>query len=205
MTAASKFDFTKNYVLQNERVHLSVLTAAHFEDLKKIAKAPEVWTYFLEKGLGAEAFDKYINAAIEQREKGTSYPFVVFDKRENQIAGLTRLYDYIPDLGSIKIGHTWYGTAFWGNGMNKHCKYLLFKFGFETLELERIGFGVHGENLRSVAALKSVGVSEEGVLRNFLPSIAGDKRVDLLHLSILKAEWFQRTKATLEQKINKLK
>jgi len=67
--------------------------------------------------------------------------------------------------------------------------------------VERIGFGVHGENLRSVAALKKVGCKQEGVLRSFLPTINDESRTDLLLFSVLKNEWFNITKAELYRKL----
>jgi len=103
MSSLGKFDFSETYVLENERVRLGPLSINHIEDLEMIASAPEIWTYFLEDGLGKENFKKYILAAINQRKLGKEYPFVVFDKSRNQLAGLTRLYDFIPELQNIKI------------------------------------------------------------------------------------------------------
>ena len=195
------FDLSKTYTLENERVQLRPLSIIDLEALEEVAHTPEIWTYFLEKGYGRANFKTYIQAALEQRQQGNSYPFVVLDKATKQLTGMTRLYDYTQELQNIKLGHTWYGTSFQGSGINKHCKFLLFEFAFEKLGMERIGFGVHGENLRSVAALKSVGVSQEGVLRNYLVSTSGTERVDLLHLSILKTEWFKTIKEMLSKKL----
>ena len=112
MNTFERFDFSKHYVLENEKVSLSPLSPKDFSALEQIADTPKIWTYFLEKGCGKANFTQYIQAAIEQRKKGKEYPFVVFDKVKNQIVGLTRLYDYISELQTIKLGHTWYGTSF---------------------------------------------------------------------------------------------
>lgn len=202
MKVKEKFDFSQMYVLENVRARLSPLTLENMEVLEIVANAPEIWTYFLEKGLGKTQFTQYMLSAIEQRTLGRSYPFIVFDKSKNKAVGITRLYDLNEELQTIKMGHTWYGVPYQGSGINKHCKYLLFEFIFEELGMERIGFGVHGENERSIAALKSVGCSEEGVLRNFLKSTAGKGRADLLHFSILKEEWLSTVKETLAAKLD---
>lgn len=202
MKGRKTLDFSKNYIIENDRIKLSPLSLKNIDQLAVIANTPQIWTYFLEEGLGKENFIKYIHSAIDEHKQGKSYPFLVFDKSKSQVAGMTRLYDFIPELGTIKMGHTWYGTAFQGSGTNKHCKFLLFEFLFEKIKLERVGFGVHGENLRSIAALKSVGVKQEGVLRNFLNKTNGIGRVDLLHFSILKEEWLTKEKKALKQKLN---
>ena len=197
-----KFSFAKEYILENDRACLTPLKEEHFAPLKSIAKDPEIWTYFLENGLGEENFQSYFKAALEQSKNKKEYPFAVYDKTKQQYAGMTRLYDYLPNLESMKLGHTWYGKTFQGTGLNKNCKYLLFEFAFETLKVHRIGFGVHSENIRSMRALKSVGVQTEGMLREFLPSIHQNKKANLMHLSILKNEWFEKIKEELKQKAN---
>ncbi len=188
------FDFSKNYTLENDRVRLSPLQLEHIDALSILSENAEIWMYFLEKGQGKTALTNYITEAIQKRKENSEYPFVIFDKKTHQFAGITRFYSYDAALKIIKLGHTWYGREFWGTGLNTQTKYLLFQFAFETLQLERIGFGVHAENLRSIAALKKIGVQEEGVLRNFLYSIEGNKRVHLHLFSILREEWENQSK-----------
>ncbi len=197
-----KFDCSKDYILENHIVKLSPLQLNHIDLLADISKEDAIWTYFLETGQGKEKLKGYIQSAIQSRQMNQQYPFVVFDKRTNKFAGITRLYEYNQELGSIKMGHTWIGKEFWGTGLNKQYKFLLFKFIFESLNLERIGFGVHSENLRSIRALNSIGCQQEGVLRNFLKSISGETRVDLILFSLLKKEWEDKVKNTLEIQLN---
>ena len=73
--------------------------------------------------------------------------------------------------------------------MNQQCKYLLFEFAFKEMRMERIGFGVHEENIISCKALEKIGCQQEGTLRSFLPKVDSDGRADLLLFSILKKEW----------------
>ncbi|WP_299553496.1 GNAT family protein [Seonamhaeicola sp.] len=196
-----KFDFDTDYVLEDNRVRLSPLKLEHIEPLLSIANETDLWTYILEKGNGLENLTRYVLSAIENRRFKKEYPFVVFDKTKNEYAGMTRLYEYSKDLKTIKLGHTWYGENFRGTGLNKHCKYLLFEFIFEKLQLERIGFGAHIENKVSIAAMTSVGCKKEGVLRNFIPSLDGKGRADIVLMSILKHEWKHSAKRMLEQKL----
>ncbi len=196
------FDYSKAYIIEDDRVKLSPLKMEHVESLLDISNESNLWTFFLEKGNGVKNLTNYIQSTINNRKQKKEYPFVVFDKTKNELVGTTRFYDYITDLKSIKLGHTWIGEKFRGTGLNKHCKYLLFQFAFEKLEVERIGFGAHIENKTSIAAMKSIGCKEEGILRNFIPSLDGKGRADIILLSILKNEWFDKVKTELKNKLN---
>ncbi|MEL7533580.1 MAG: GNAT family protein, partial [Bacteroidota bacterium] len=94
-----------------------------------------------------------------------------------------------------------YSQHFQATGLNKHCKYLLFEFLFDELQMERIGFGASAENIKSIKAMESVGCKQEGRLRHFLPTAHSTARVDIVLLSILKHEWDAKIKADLKKKI----
>ena len=133
--------------------------------------------------------------------KKKEYAFAVYDKKFSAYAGCTRWFDYDSNLAIIRLGYSWYGKKFWGTGLNRNCKYLLFEFAFEHLQVERVGLGAHAENKRSIAAMKAVGCQLEGKVRNAFPSINGSERADAILLGILKKEWFETTKQTLKQKL----
>ena len=193
-----RFDFSENYVLEDDTAKLIPLIEEHIAPLSKISNDPEIWKYFFEKGDTPTNLTTYIRAAIENRDSNKEYPFVVFDKKSRQYAGTTRLYEYSGEMKTVKLGHTWYGKAFRGTGLNKHCKFLLFEFAFEKLDLERVGFGAYADNHISIAALKSVGCQTEGFLRNMFPSLNGNGRTDAILMSILKNEWLENIKSELK-------
>lgn len=197
------FDFKKEYILEDKRVQLIPLATAHITPLLNLSLDADIWTYFLEKGQGGQQFELYINNAFTQQTKHKEYPFVVFDKKHQNYAGMTRFYNYDEELQTIKLGHTWYGKNFRGTGINKHCKYLLFEFAFEQLQVERIGFGAYATNVISLAALKSVGCQQEGVLRNLFPALDGMGRTDCALFSILRTEWLNKVKLELGKKLFK--
>ena len=76
---------------------------------------------------------------------------------------------------------------------------MLLEFAFEKLELDRVEFRADNNNLRSIAAMKSIGCKPEGVLRSNCASPTG--RRDSIVLSILKSEWHEGVKQNLLQKI----
>ena len=194
-------EFDKDYYLENEMVKLEPLQAKHRQYLETLAKAPEIWTFFDEGGTNSNEIRTYLLAAQDQRLKGIQYPFVAYDKRSKNFGGMTRLYAYDPILKNIKLGHTWFGKKFQGTGLNKASKHCILKFAFEELSVERVGFGVHEQNSRSIGAMKSIGISYEGALRNFLIDINGNSRSDLLLYGITKKEWNDTINGSLKKQI----
>lgn len=196
------FNFLQEYILENDRVRLRPL---HHKDLDLLLpfseQEPEIWNYSLQPANGLENLKTYIDAAIFGRKQETAYTFLVFDKRTQQIAGSTRFYDFQKNHNTVQLGYTWYGKEFQGTGINKQCKMLMLLFAFETLELDRVEFRADAKNERSIAAMKSIGCTVEGILRNNCAAPNG--RRDSIVLSILKDEWFGGVKENLKSKIEK--
>jgi len=101
----------------------------------------------------------------------------------------------------LKIGHTWIGRTFHKTGLNQNCKFLLFEFVFDQLKMNRIGFGASAENINRIKAMEGVGCQYEGKLRNFLPTVDGHGRTDIVLMSIIKADWQTKVKEALSNKI----
>ena len=195
------FDFSKDYILEDEIVCLKPLKLDHVNDLLHIANEPNIWDYSFVKGNGLENLRSYIRSAIKARNDKNEYPFLVVDKRTNEVAGCTRFCKISLDLKNTRLGYTWYGKKFQGTGLNKHCKFLMFEFAFNTMEMYHIGLGAYEENLRSIAAMKSVGCTIEGRFRKALPSPNTNGRSDAVLLSILRDEWINSKREMLKGKL----
>ena len=195
------FDFSKDYILEDDIVLLKPLQEHHIPELLSIANQPNIWDYSFIKGDGLENLTHYVRKTLQARVDQKEYPFIVIDKRQNTVAGCTRFCDINITLQNTRLGYTWYGKEFQGTGLNKHCKYLLFDFAFTTMHMQRIGLGAYIENTRSIAAMKSVGCVEEGKYRKALPSPTGNGRSDAILFSILKEEWLASKKQLLKQKL----
>jgi len=191
----------EHIILEDDVVLLRTLERTDFEHLLHFAvEEPEIWKFSLVAVEGEAGLRNYLDTAMDAREAGIEYPFIVFDKRNNQYAGSTRFYVMELENGSVLLGYTWYGNAFQGTGLNKHCKFLLLQYAFEILMLERVEFRADIRNHRSVAAMKSIGCTVEGVLRSNTILREGGRR-DTIVLSILKTEWFATVKANLLAKL----
>ena len=192
---------TPNLILENEAVILRGLQQSDFEFFLPFSiNEPELWKYSLVQANGKENLENYISIALTAKANLTDFPFIVYDKINQEYAGSTRFYDINFSFKTVQLGYTWYGKKFQGTGLNKNCKYLLLEFAFEKMNVERVGFRANNSNKRSIAAMKSIGCIEEGILRNFSTDAAGN-RIDAIVLSILKNEWFASVKENLKNKI----
>ena len=199
MRTSTSFGFTEKIILEDERAILRPLEYTDFENLIHFSLAePELWQYSLVRAAGEKGLRNYINLAIEAREAKKEYPFIVFDKLQNDYAGSTRFYDIQLVNKCLQIGYTWYGRQFQGTGLNKHCKFLLLEYAFEKMGMERVEFRADTQNERSIAAMKSVGCKAEGILRSTGLRPDG-KRRDSLVLSILRDEWESTVKEDLRK------
>ncbi|WP_316788547.1 GNAT family protein [Pedobacter frigoris] len=194
-----RFDFSKDYILEDDTALLRPLQIEDLEYLVYVAGQPAVWKYSTLKADTPEDLNIYIEKALQARVEGKEYPFIIFDKRTNQYAGSTRFYDIKLNQHNLSLGYTWYALEHQGTGLNKHCKYLLFDFAFGQ-GFERVEFAADTTNQKSIAAMKSLGCTEEGILRSHVIRLDGSRR-DTIVLSMLRSEWEQTYKYELEQKI----
>ncbi|MFC4230376.1 GNAT family N-acetyltransferase [Parasediminibacterium paludis] len=196
-------DFETDYLLEDDCVLLRPLQANDWQNLLYYAEQePDIWQYSLVPVAGKANLKGYINTALAAKAAQKEYPFIVFDKRTQQYAGSTRFYDVQLANNALQLGYTWYGKSFQRTGLNRHCKYLLLQFAFETLGIERVEFRADANNARSIAAMKAIGCTVEGILRSHLPLPNGGRR-DSIVLSILKEEWEKEVKAKLREMIER--
>jgi RimJ/RimL family protein N-acetyltransferase len=79
---------------------------------------------------------------------------------------------------------------------------LLLKYAFEELQINRVEFAIDSRNLRSCAAVKKIGATEEGTLRQHMVLKDGYIR-DTVVFSIIKPEW-THIKLSLENRLKNL-
>lgn len=195
------FDKNANYILEDKRVLLRPLTAEDVVLLLPFAiNEPDTWIYSAISAKGQQGIKDYVNTTLIAKSQGKEYPFIVYDKKTGEYAGSTRFYDIQPANQTLQLGYTWYGEKFRGTGLNKHCKFLLLQLAFETLEAERVEFRADARNEKSIAAMKSIGCTVEGILRSNMTLQGGGRRSSII-LSILKDEWINSVKEQLRLKL----
>jgi len=181
--------FSREIILEDNRARLEPLTQKHFEPLVTIALSnSDIWKFTLANITDQDSFTNYFNTALKERENKASYPFAMFDKKENRYAGCTRYANISFRDKRLEIGWTWIDPLLQGSGINKHNKFLMLQFAFEKLGLHRVELKTAGTNLKSQRAMEKIGAIREGVLRKHSINNIGTIR-DTVYYSFLDDEW----------------
>jgi len=188
-------------ILENERVRLSALKAEDIDSLDGIAYDPRLWEWGMSDIKTRQDLQNYISTALKERDLFQSYPFLIYDKQNNKVAGSTRFGSISIPNKRLEIGWTWLHPDFHGSGLNKNCKYLLLKCAFEEFKFNRVEIKTDVLNKQSRAAILKIGAKEEGIFRKHQITASGRER-DSIYFSIIKDEWPQlksRVFASLNQ------
>ena len=102
--------------------------------------------------------------------------------------GITSFYDHSAAVPRVEIGHTHYGRRFWGGATNPACKLLMLTHAFEVWGCVRVALRCDARNERSAAAIRRLGATPEGVLRNHRRRHDGTVG-DTAYFSITDEDW----------------
>ncbi|GAA5164437.1 GNAT family protein [Viridibacterium curvum] len=138
----------------------------------------------------ASGMAQYIEQANAGLAAGHMRPFATTLRDSGEIVGSTRFWRIEPGNRKCEIGHTWLASRWHGSFVNAEAKYLMLRYAFEHMQCIRVHFQTDVLNLRSAAALRKIGATEEGVARH--ERIMADGRIrDSLQFSIIHTEWPQ--------------
>lgn len=144
-------DFSIQPVLENEKVILYPLQEDDFDELYTVSSDPEIWEQHPNKDRWKkEVFHIFFDGAM--RSKGA---FKIVEKASGHTIGSTRFYDYNEPDNSIFIGYTFYGTAYWGRGINPLVKNIMLDYIFQFVS--KVNFHIGAENTRSQIAIGRLG------------------------------------------------
>lgn len=77
----------------------------------------------------------------------------------------------------------------WGNGYGTEAMFLLLGYGFEILNLHRIGLDVYSFNKRGIKSYEKLGFKQEGIIRDEL--FYDGEYHDSIIMGVLKDEFNQ--------------
>ncbi|GAA4804533.1 GNAT family N-acetyltransferase [Olivibacter ginsenosidimutans] len=176
--------FSIQHSLENEHVRLNPLTVNDFDALYKLASDKKVWEQHPNKDRWQRAvFKTFFDGAMQS--KGA---FKIMDKRTGRVAGSTRFYDYNEQDNSIHIGYTFFGTSYWGTGLNAAVKRLMLDYVFQFVD--RVHFQVGATNYRSQIAVNRLGAIKTG--EQEVAYIGEQPKLNFLY-ELKKEDWHSRT------------
>jgi RimJ/RimL family protein N-acetyltransferase len=173
-------------VLENAVVRLEPLTEDHREALRPLAQEAELWALTSIRGDGPH-FDPWFDTMLSGTKAGTQISHLVRRRSDDAPVGHSACLSIVPEHARLEIGWTWYGASARGTSVNPAAKHLLLGRAF-ACGAERVELKTHHRNLRSQAAMRKMGATQEGTLRRHLKCWTGEWR-DTVWFSVLKAEW----------------
>ena len=174
--------------LDGMRISLEPLAYEHYDALCAAGLDPDLWHATTIRMTSAADMREYLDRAMATAVARTAIPFTIRVREGGAVAGMTRLYNFVPDHRRIEIGFSWIVRPWQGTGINVEAKFLLLRHAFETLGCQRVEFKADADNERSRRALVKIGATEEGVLRHYMWSAHRGAR-DIRIFSIISAEW----------------
>jgi RimJ/RimL family protein N-acetyltransferase len=175
---------SSDVVLTTERLALRSLTLADAPDIQRLASAYEIAlnTLSIPHPYPEEAAEEWIRSHTETGEE-TVFAIALRDGDEFiGTIGLRVRRDY--DRG--ELGY-WIGVPYWGRGYASEAAREVMKYGFETLNLNKIFAAHFGRNPSSGRVMQKLGMQYEGTLRQHHKK--WDEYLDAVMYSTLRSEW----------------
>lgn len=183
------FNFETDIILENDFVLLMPLALTDIESLLPVATAdPGLLQYSPRLVHTRELLTAYIEKAIALRNGQDRFSYSIYNKSAKCYAGSTAFLNISNEDERLEIGATWIDKKYQGTGLNRHCKYLLLQYAFDTLHANRVAFITDERNIQSRKAIEKIGGKYEGILREHTVLYDGFKRNSVSY-SILKQEW----------------
>lgn len=174
--------------LSDDKITLIPLTTSHIQEMRKLSKDSDVWTWYTEDLTNPDALESWMTKRLEESQRGEKMSYAVRLNETGEINGSSS-YDHIDwTEKGIEIGWTWLGKEYIGSGINKHMKYLMLSHAFDTMGIERLELRTDEQNVRSRKAMEKIGAQHDGTLRNHRSTQGGRRRNTVVY-SILISEW----------------
>lgn len=187
-------------ILAGRHVRLEPLAQTHHAALCAVGLDAEIWEFFPYRATTPEEMAAYIQSALDAQAAGSALPFATVHIPSGQVIGSTRYMNIDPTHRRVEIGSTWIAGPWRRTAVNTEAKYLMLRHAFETLGCIRVELKTDSLNQRSRNAIRRIGATEEGTLRQHMVMWSGRLR-DSVYFSILDSEW-PGVKQDLERKLS---
>ena len=173
-------------VLCGDTVTLRELRRSDAPSLLALLTTEEVSRFISPPPTTLEGFEKFIEWTHEKRREGRYACFAVVPEGMETAIGIFQVRALDADFATAEWGFV-LGSPYWGRGFFLEGAELVVPFAFDTLGVHRLEARACVENERGTGALRKVGATREGVLRQ---SLAKDGRYyDQAVWSLLATDW----------------
>ncbi len=184
-------------VLTGRYIQLEPISAYHHDGLRNAADHESIWAYMPHKAT-SDLFDDWFDNCLVEMSSDEQITYVVRDTSSQSILGATAYYDIQLDSKRLALGYSWYTPDAWGTKVNPESKLLMLTQAFERWDINRIEIGTDSRNRHSYNAIRKLGATEEGILRQHM-ILHDDAVTDTIIFSILLSEWSNVKKELLQR------
>jgi N-acetyltransferase len=178
----------EDVALEGRFVRLEPMRADHLEALAEAGIAEGVWRWTIQDITTTEQMKEYVDAALDERGRGSSLPFVTRELSSGKIVGSTRFGNIDAHNRKAEIGWTWIHPDWQRTYVNTEAKLLMLTHAFETWKCIRVELKTDALNQKSRNAILRIGAKFEGVFRQHMITDSGRLR-DTAYFSIIDTEW----------------
>ncbi len=180
--------FVEPVILRERGITLAPMGLEHEEGLRAAARDGELWRLRVTSVPEPEQVRRYIDDALQARQDGNRFAFVVLDDATGTVLGSSSYHDILPAVKRVEIGYTWYRKSSQRTHLNTTCKLLLMGHAFGTLGCHVVGWRTDNFNFASQAAIERLGARKDGVIRGHAMRRDGSIR-DTVMYSMRSGEW----------------
>ena len=180
--------FVEPVTLSDRGIELVPLGLEHEEGLRAAAMDGELWRLRITSVPEPDQVRRYIEDALQMREAGNRFAFVVRDQATGTVLGSSSYHDILANVKRVEIGYTWYAKSSQRTHVNTTCKLLLMGHAFDTLGCHVVGWRTDNFNFASQRAIERLGAKLDGVIRGPAPRRDGTIR-DTVIYSMRAGEW----------------
>ncbi|WP_292037409.1 MULTISPECIES: GNAT family N-acetyltransferase [unclassified Brevundimonas] len=174
-------------VLEDRFVRLESFNAGLEDEVRAALDCdPEAWNGMVSAAYG-EHFDSWWAAALKAMSAGSRIAYAVRRLSDAAVVGTTSLYEIRPEHRRCEVGSTFYRPEARGGPVNPACKRLLLGHAFDAGAV-RVEIITDALNAASAAAIRKLGVRDEGVLRKHKITWTGRIR-DTAQFVVLDDDW----------------
>jgi [ribosomal protein S5]-alanine N-acetyltransferase len=172
--------------LQTHRFILKEIENTDIENIHKGLSNPELTKYYDVHFPTLEATKEQMDWYADLKQNGTGIWWGIYSKETQEFCGAGGYNSLVRTHKKAEIG-LWLLPEFWGKGIMTEVMPLLFKIGFEQLDLNRIEGIVQSENSKCKQALAKINFTHEGCMRQW--ELKEGNFIDVDLYAILKQDW----------------
>jgi RimJ/RimL family protein N-acetyltransferase len=180
--------FVEPVTLSDRGIELVPMGLEHEAGLRAAAMDGELWNLRITSVPEPDKVGRYIADALEMREAGNRFAFVVREAATGTVLGSSSYHDILGSVKRLEIGYTWYARRCQRTHVNTTCKLLLMGHAFDTLGCHVVGWRTDNFNHASQRAIERLGAKLDGVIRGHALRRDGTIR-DTVMYSMRAGEW----------------